>query len=655
MAREWFSAAELADAKLPGLPDERAIRMMADRENWRRPDWEGQKWRSRPGRGGGYEYHASVLPGAAQVKLSLDQASIDLAAERDGGRRAMTREALWAWYDGLPDSKRLEAKRRLEALDTIASLKRCGVSKVVAMQEVAARADVALSGLYRWEQLVYRVERHDWLPHLAPRHAGRHSAVECAPEAWEAIKADYLRPERPNFSDCYRRLERMAKDRKWTIPSITTLQRRMDALPEGVRVLARDGAEALKRLFPAQQRSRGHFHALEAVNADGHKWDVFVRWPDGSIGRPMMCAFQDLYSGTVLSWRIDRTANKEAVRLAFGDLVEVYGIPSLCWLDNGRDFGSKWITGGTPNRFRFKVRDEEPSGVMTQLGVEVHWTTPYSGQSKPIERAFRDMAQGIAKHPRFAGAYVGNKVDAKPENYGHAAVPLDVFIATVGEGIAEHNARIGRRSQVCGGTLSFEQAFAASYAVAPIRKATAEQRRLWLMAAEQIRVDRQDGSITLEGNRFWSDFLTPFRGQRVTVRFDPQSLQDPLHVYRNDGGYLGAAECVLAAGFNDVDAAREHNRNRKAWMRASRELLSVERSLSIKQLADMLPEPEVPAPLPETKVVRPFLPRTDGSAALQMRPDGEDDTDDFEWLKEGNAARRRQHGLHVVQGGNGDD
>ena len=30
-----------------------------------------------------------------------------------------------------------------------------------------------------------------------------------------------------------------------------------------------------------------HLHALEHVNIDGHKWDVFVRWPDGTVGRPV--------------------------------------------------------------------------------------------------------------------------------------------------------------------------------------------------------------------------------------------------------------------------------------------------------------------------------------------------------------------------------
>ncbi|WP_040507433.1 transposase domain-containing protein [Gluconobacter morbifer] len=102
----------------------------------------------------------------------------------------------------------------------------------------------------------------------------------------------------------------------------------------------------LSRIYPAQQRRRDVFHALQAVNANGHRWDVFVKWEDGTIGRPVMVGFQDLFSDMILSWRIDKSENAETVRLAFGDMVETYGIPKMCYLDNGRNFASKWMNAG---------------------------------------------------------------------------------------------------------------------------------------------------------------------------------------------------------------------------------------------------------------------------------------------------------------------
>ena len=55
--------------------------------------------------------------------------------------------------------------------------------------------------------------------------------------------------------------------------------------------------------------------ALEWVDADFHKFDVFACWPDGTISRPQLVAFHDIYSGKVLSWRV-------AVAAAWSDLVE---------------------------------------------------------------------------------------------------------------------------------------------------------------------------------------------------------------------------------------------------------------------------------------------------------------------------------------------
>ncbi len=162
--------------------------------------------------------------------------------------------------------------------------------------------------------------------------------------------------------------------------------------------------------------------------------------------------------------------------------------PKAALLDNGREFAAKVFTGGgAKTRFRFKVKEDDIPGLLPMLGVNVHWATPYSGQSKPIERAFRDLCDRVAKHPAFeGGAYTGNKPDAKPENYGNRAIPLDEFRAVLNEEMEAHNARPGRRSEVAFGR-SFDEVFDEGYKVAPIRKATLEQRRLWLMSAEGVR------------------------------------------------------------------------------------------------------------------------------------------------------------------------
>lgn len=493
------------------------------------------------------------------------------------------------------------AEDRLRVLTLVESAVQLGSSRSEAVDTVAKHEMLGRATIYRWFNIVRDVPREQWLEALHPSYNPHRRGADCDAEAWEYFKADYLRLEQPSAMACYRRLKSLAKVNGWRIPSCArSLVRRIEKeFPREALLLARHGVRALDRMRPAQLRDHSVFAALEAVNADGHRVDVFVSWPDGQIARPWLLAWQDLYSGKLLSWRFDASENSHAVRLAFGDLLDDFGIPSHAYLDNGRSFASKWMTGGTPNRYRFKVREGEPVGLLTNLGVTVHWATPYHGQAKPIERAFRDLAENLAKHPEFRGAYVGRNPQAKPENYGSRAVPLERFLEVAREVILEHNARAGRQSPVCNGVLSFDDAFARSYATVVVKKPAPSQRHLWLLAAEQLRTNKVDGSIRIFDNVYWSEPLKDFVGAPVVVRFDPNDLKRGVHVYTDDERYICEAECQQAVGFNDVAAAQERRRESNRIRRAARDQLEASVRIEALDALQQLPrsaKPELPTP-----------------------------------------------------------
>lgn len=623
--KEFFSPADLVALKLPDLPStERAIQLKADRDGWREPgrEWTAERtdgtWRKRAGRGGGYEYRYDVLPSRAKRKLLLAQRREGAQDARAAKKAGLQRDALWDWFERLPAARQERARERLAALEAVADLVASGHQRDPAMMHVAAEKRVAHRTLYNWAELVAGVPRADWLPHLQPRHAGRLVAAEYSEEAWEFFRSNYLTQSERSAAYVYRDLVKVAAEQGWTVPSCKTLERRLAKVDTAQKVFLRKGAEALKRLFPAQERDRSALHALEAVNADGHKCDVFVKWPDGVISRPILVGYQDIYSAKVLSWRVDRTENWDLVRLAFADLVETYGVPDHVLLDNGRAFASKKITGGIANRFRFKVKAEEPEGIMKAVGCQVHWATPYHGQSKPIERAWRDLAHAIGRDVRFEGAWTGNKVDAKPENYGSKAIPLDVFLQVTAERVLEHNARLGRQSRICGGRLSFDAAFAASYETAIITKPHEAALRKLLLSSELVSVRQENGSVYLDGNRYWAEFLLAERGRKVTLRFDPDALHQPVHVYRPDGAYLGKADCLEAVGFFSTEAARSHARALGDFLKKSKAAALAGQALTLAEQAALLPKIEAPEP-PESKVVRPFI-TTRGNAAVALTP-----------------------------------
>jgi hypothetical protein len=583
----------------------RNVERRAARESWPYTETTGRGGRRRL-------YEIAKLPSPVQAALALKlkpHTEAALAREAEAGELPAGRKAAPSeveiqsrsqWYARLPERYRREAERRLKALDAVEALRREGQSLVRARELVAATLKaqgdpVSPVTLWRWASEVERVPRPYWLYFLAPQWTGRTATADCSPEAWDAFRVDYLRLEAPTAAACYERTKRLAAQKGWTVPSLATLLRRVEReIAPAVRVLAREGDEALMRMYPAQERDRGMFVALEAVNADGHRFDVFVRHPGGQICRPTMVAFQDLYSGKILAHRYGETECADLVRLALSDVVRQYGIPAHAWLDNGRAFASKYITGGTRSRYRFKVRPEDPTGIAVALGIQIHWATPYHGQAKPIERAFRDLCDRVAKHPAFAGAYTGNDPSAKPENYGSKAIDWADFVRVADAEIAAHNAREGRRSKVAAGR-SCDQVFAESYARVPIRKATADQLRDLLLSSDAVRASPRDGSVTLAGNRYWTEALSRHAGERVMVRFDPDALHGSVHVYDLQGAYIAEAACIARVGFADQAAATDHARARAQYRRATKQALAAEQRMQLDQLVDQL-DAVAPAP-----------------------------------------------------------
>lgn len=614
----WYTTGELADLRLPGVPtNKRGVNARAAAEGWagRVSESGSPLSRKRPGRGGLTEYHASVLPAQAQELLAATTRYQTSA--RKPGNASEPASAAWAAFELLGGDARSRAERALSIVLDVEALVAAGTTKTAAVADAGRRWQVSPSTINAWFAQIAGAPIAERLPRLAPRFQGGGKLAEVDPEAWRILKSDYLRPEKPSFAACYNRLlEDYARPNGMALPCAKTLQRRMEReISSALKTAKRVGREALRRTIPPQQRSVADLHAMEAVNVDGHLFDVFVEWDDGRIGRPVMVGIQDVFSRKLLAHRIGETESTLLTRLAFGDLFRDHGIPEHAVLDNGRAFASKALTGGALTRFRFKVKDTDPTGVLTALGVRTHWTLPYRGSSKPIERAWRDVCEDIAKHPAMSGAYTGNRPDAKPENYRDRAIPIAEFRAHVALRIEALNARTGRRTEAANGG-SFNAAFKASSDENPIQRASVEQLRLALLVAEDRRCNRESGTITLAGNCYWSDELIELRGQPVTVRFDPDNLHAGIHVYRRTGQYVCAAPAQVTTGFFDKAGAVRRDKQEADVRRKVRAAEEAADLLDREKLAELLggraPSPEPTPP----KVVRPVRYRGHTAAAL---------------------------------------
>lgn len=616
--KQWFSAKELAGFALRDLPVTRqGWERLIGQAGWGdRADDAGRGLsRPREGRGGGREFHWSLLPSFARAELVRRGIVVERITEP-----AATLAAPPSW-DSATESARARAKERLATLQDVSVLMAGGSSRDHAVSVVSLRRRVSRSSIYGWLEKVSGEAKERWLELLldSMKGGGRKAGIPAA--LWQYYESWWLRQSKPSHADSYRRTQAEAQRLGIQfMPSAKTFQRRAEQIPAEIVALKRGGPEAARLLVPAIERTVEGMHALQLVNADGHKWDVGVRFPDGSAGRVMTVAIQDVYSRKFLAWRHGRGESATLVRLVFMDLFRRWGFPEAVLTDNGRAFASKWITGGAANRYRYSIREGDPLGLLPRFGIGIHWALPRRGSSKPIERGFRDFAQTIARHAAFDGAWLGNTVADKPENYGSRLVDHADFVRVIDAEIAEHNARTGRKTEMAAGR-SFDQVFAQSYADVPITRATELQLHECMLSAEKVRAHRDTGAITFLGNSYWTPGMAALAGKPLIIRYDPENLHSEIHVYDAAGPLLLTAPIWEKAGFLTEDHGRARMKVERDLVKNARKDAELRNLLSVQELAHraaLAATDGGDGDIPPPRVVRPL--RTRGAVAVAVAP-----------------------------------
>ena len=652
--KEWFNSKELAG--VGGLPNSPSnVTRKARSLSWEFRKVEGVK-------GVSYEFFFNSLPEEVQAELLLKQSQ---AVEIPKAKKELNYlpEVIWKPYEKATDKQKEEAKAKLAPLQKLDDLVRNNVALMMALDAVSTEYEIAKGTLKRWYYKVRSFERPDWLPLLLDKHSNKKAGKEAdfTEEAWEAFKADYFRPECPQFGSVYERLKRAARENGWSIPSASSIKRKIAReVPKLVQVQLREGDHAVMQYYPSMRRTVVEIEALEWINGDGYQHNVFVRWHNGEIVRPKTWIWQDIRTRKILAYRVDLSENSDTIRLSLMDLIWKYGIPKKCTIDNTRAAANKWMTGGVKNRYRFKVKEDDVTGIIPMLGIELLWTSVQfgkgHGQAKPIERAFSHGGLGelVDKHPSLAGFYAGENVYSKPDNYngGKDGVDYDTFILAIEDGIRTFNEREGRQTEICQGIYSFSQVFERDYAKAQIRKASAEQMRFLMLMSEAVTL-RKDGTFELEAggkvnnrkNRYLASELIATAHRKVVVKFDPQDLHYKVWVYGLDGVFLAEAKCTDAVAFGDKAKGREHDKARKQMVKAVKAQAKATLTMNAQEAARYQPQFEEEAP-PEPKIIELF--RQEGNAVRKHEAvlDDDEDTNDFEqgWQK-GLAMLKKEKGL----------
>lgn len=630
----WISLKQAS--RLAGI-NPRSLRRAAGRATSETFEWRGAQVEIRKvrGRGGAagiaYEVRAESLP--MDLQRALSQQGPGPTAEVVGWTTT-EREARHAAFAKLPSSIQESAKRRLAAVQHYNLVSKAELPETERLRAAAAYAGKSMSAFRRWLAMCNGVHPGDWVVALAPRHAGNRISAPMTHEAYEFIKAEYFTLTKPALKPIYRRAKKLAQEQGWALPSYSAVKRRIRSEPAWMHTALREGGEALERMYPTQEREYGALKLHEMWCADGRKADVFVRWDDGTISRPIVVGWMDLRSRVIVGYDVGKTESADLIRRSFRLAAQsAHALPESVYFDNGRGFASLQLCGGVPHRFRNPVDGEEIPGVFPLLGIRVTFAQPGRGRSKPIERAWRHLAE---MDKQFPGAYCGNKPDARPEDFDiDRAIPVARYRAAL-----EATLRIYHESAHRGDAMhgrSPADVYKELLGQTAVRQPTTEQLRICLQAAESIVVARGEKSIRVLGNRYWNeDLANLWPGQKLVVRFDPEDASVPVCVYDGER-FICEAAMIERTGFRDRQAAKDHSRANRAFRKAKAEQAAALRGMG-DSLRWMKPEQSAAASsaaqLPDPKVVTPIRPRvkyeTPAASAAAARSVADVSTDEFQ-------------------------
>ena len=523
-------------------------------------------------------------------------------------------------FEAASDSQREAAARRLAAAVRAEELRAKGHSRAEADRLAGDEAGVSARSVGGWRTRIRGLPPGERLAALidAPRSGrprrewgGAHAA-----DLWEMWCSDYVREEAPDAAAVHRRLAVVACARGWTLPPLDAFVRRTRReLSRGALVRGREGALAAMDTVPHQTRTVEGLAPLEIVNGDGRRHDVIVELPSGRVGRPVVWVWQDIRTRRILAWRAGETESADLVRTSLHEVIDRWGVPGRVVVDSTLAASAKWMTGGQPNRRRWKSSGEELPGLLGLLDIDYRVTAVDTdaagrgrgrGRSKPVERAFLDLSNQIDTHPLLAGAYTGRSTQDRPETHRTRVASWADFVTVVERCVIEHNARPGRRTEAAAGR-SFDAVWAEEYSASVVRRLAPSQAAVLLLAAEPSRVDAS-GCVRinagrgagLPANRYHDGSLVDRAGERVTVRFDPADLHAGVQVYDRDGRWICRAACVAKVGFADAAAARDYERSRRRARKAAEAELAARRDMDalVEAMRDLpaAAEPDAPEP-----------------------------------------------------------
>lgn len=560
----WMTAAEIAAAKLPGMPTtKRGVAVKAQAEGW---DQNPALARARQGRGGGFEYDVRILPTLARMVLLQREITVGVPAvsEQDAlaeapatltDRAARERDARLAiiaafeqFAAGLPKQRHaghlqlFQDKYNLRSLriepwvlELVPSISKRSVDRWRAARKVGATSKLAVD----------RAQARKGTGVLDQANEGKVRTAILALLAQNAhMSAGHIRVQ----------IESLFGSKLWVpykgaapgmtkgvpVPPVRTFQNFIAALKVDNKVVL------TKLTDPDRYRSTmlaAGVGALRHIAQPNMLWQIDASPVDAlcTDGRHSIYACIDIFSRRSILL-VSKTPRASAVALLLRKAIMAWGVPQTIKTDNGSDFVAR-----------------DTQRLFLSLGIEQDVSDAYSPQQKGhIERFIRTFQHDFAT---LLPGFVGHSVTDRK-----AIENRKSFSARLGATEAEtfdvklSGLDVQRLADRWVSTMYDQREHHGLQGLSPVQKWNSANYRprmvdvraldLLLMpiagaSGNGIRTTTKFG-IRVDNYHYATPAILP--GTMVLVRQDPEDLGHVLAFEPDGGRYLGEGTCPELAG-----------------------------------------------------------------------------------------------------------
>lgn len=398
----------------------------------------------------------------------------------------------------------------------------------------------------------------------------------------------------------YEKLNAVAAINGWEkLPSYQTVARYIHHLMEDEKMqnayfMASKGMREYKnKVMVKASRDTRSLKVMEIVMGDEHTFDCWVsfRQPNGKLTaiKPKLVAWIDVRSRVIMGDMVCKDANSDILKqsllkLMYSEIGGVpVGVPEYLYIDNGKDYTAKNMTGRNRKDRGGLEFDNEVKGFYRSIGIkDVHRALPYQPWSKgQIERPFKTVCDQFTRWMKsytgtLTGSLTGDKVEKDIQRMLERGelLTMEEFYERWHTWLTEkYMTKVHRGLKKQGEEYTtpcklFQNGERYYMAAPPKNYAT-----MLMMKSENVRV-YQTG-INRRGYEYRAQELCDYIGKHVDIKYDPEDMA-VLYVFDRNGKRICEAYCqelLQIAPKMHQKALEEHIRMQKRQEKKDRERL----------------------------------------------------------------------------------